>query len=189
MKLIRSCLERGWFLLLGEREQPGPKLGPALPFHSRCWFRRLHCSPGKHLSTISLVPSLWLDVDMHRSFAAGCVYPDPIICGIRVQHSSSGQAGWWRWRHSLILCSSLNPWPLVVPGYPQALSVSPSWIKDGNLLSFMGTMGPVCSKLGHLVLPQVTSSEKSFLQGWRSLSPYYALTGISLCLLEMDVGS
>lgn len=56
--------------LLGEREQPGPELGPALPFHSGCWFRRLHCSPGKHLSTISLMPSLWLDVDMHRSLAA-----------------------------------------------------------------------------------------------------------------------
>lgn len=31
--------------------------------------------------------------------------------------------------------------------------------------SVIGTMRPVCSKSGHLVLPQVTSNKKSFLKG------------------------
>lgn len=49
--------------------------------------------------------------------------------------------------------------------------------------------GTVCSQLGRLVLPQVTWSKKSFLQGWRSLNPYYALTGIWHHLLEKDIHS
>lgn len=49
--------------------------------------------------------------------------------------------------------------------------------------------GTVCSQSGHLVLPQVTWSKKSFLQGWRSLNPYYALTGIWHHWLEMDIHS
>lgn len=85
--------------------------------------------------------------------------------------------GWF-----LILCSSLNPWPSAAPGYQQLCSVPPGWQRTG-------ASHPFCSKLGHLVLPQVTSSRKSFLQGWRSLNPYYALTGIWHCLLEMDVRS
>lgn len=105
--------------LLGEREQPGPKLGPMLPSHSKCWFRWLHCSPGKHLSTISLVPSLWLDLEVHRSFAADRVFGLSRYLwdqGQWVQHSSSGQASVAAWRRLPLFCVAA-----LIPGYQQPL--------------------------------------------------------------------
>lgn len=118
-----------------------------------------------------------------------------IPCEMRVQHSSSGQARLQRWRHVPFFCvAALIPGPGRYLGPGSLCSVSPGWTKDRCLPQGMGgarlltaTTGPLCSRLGHLVLPQVTSSKKSSLQGWRSLNPYYALTGIWHCWLEMDV--
>lgn len=124
----------------------------------------------------------------------------PVSCEIRAGGCSTAALGTPRsrhWRRVPLFCvAALIPGPRQYLGTGSLWSVSPGWIKDGCLPQGMGgarlltgTTGPVCSKLGHLVLPQVTSSKKSFLQGWRSLNPYYALTGIWHCLLEMDVRS
>lgn len=187
MKLIRSCLERGWYHVdpFGRKGSAWPKAGPVLPSHS--WFRWLHCSPGKHWSSSSLVPSLWLDVEVHRSFAAVFGHHSHPLW----DEGAAQQARCRRWRRVPLLCVAA-----LILGPCSLWWVSPGWIKDRCLLQGMGgaqlltgTAGPVCSKLGHFVLPQVTSSQKSFLQGWRSLNPYYALTGIWHRLLEMDIRS
>lgn len=123
MKLIRSCRERGWYRVdpVGRKAQPGPKLGPALPFHSGCWFRRLHCSPGKPLSTISLVPCLWLELEAPRSFAAPVFgHCHPLWDEGAAQQLRAGSLAALEAR-SLFLCSSLNPWPWAVPGARQPL--------------------------------------------------------------------
>lgn len=191
MNSIRSCLERGWFLLLEKGSSlaqswgqhflsiAGVGLGDCTAAQENIWAPSAWCHPFGWMWTSQELCS-WLCLSCsHYLWDQGAA--QQLWAGL-----GGGTGG-----VPLFHVAALIPGPWWYLGTPSLCVCHQAGWRMGTPIPplLTGTTGPVCSKLGHLVLPQVTSSEKSFLQGWRSLSPYYALTGIWLCLLEMDVGS